>query len=202
MIYRSFEAGCGCTSAAAQSARCRCVPHCCCPFPHLQPQFPPQPPFPPQPRGISLLNTAATGAVAVAVGSTLPFELNNVSVGSDISHAAGTGIVSLNTPGVYLVTFTGTAGPAAAADVPTTIEAELRLNGTAIPGASSTNTYALATDTGTFAITTAVNVTTVPATLSVVIPEGGATFSDASLTVQKVGTISTTPPLTQTPYYY
>ena len=202
MIYRSIEAGCGCSSTAQQPNRCRCIPHCCCTLPMLHPQFPPQPPFPPQPRSVSLLNTATTGAATVAAGGNIPFELNNVLVGSDISHAAGTGIVTLNTPGVYTVTFTGTAGPTAAAEVPTTIETELRLNGTVIPGAVSGNTFALATDEGTFAITTAVSVSTVPATLSAAVSTGGATFSDASLTVQKVGTASTTPPLTQTPYYY
>lgn len=200
MIYHSFEHNCGCTPSR-RPPHC-CIPHCCC-FHGELPPMPPQPPFPIQPRGLSILSTATTGAASVAAGGTIPFEVNNVSLGTDITHAAGTGIVTLNSPGVYLVSFNGTATPAAAAELPDLIEAELRLNGTAVPGASAGNTYTVSTDSASFAFTTAINVTTVPATLSVVVPEAGAIFSDASLTVQKLGTVPAplTPPLIPTPYY-
>ena len=203
MIYHSFEHSCGCSSPQRppRPPRCCCCPTCCFP-PQGLPGLPPQPPFPPQPRGLSVLSTASTTATAVAAGGTLPFELNSVSVGTDISHAAGTGIVSLNTPGVYLVSFHGTATPAAAAELPDTVDVELRLNGTAVPGASAGNTFAVVTDSASYAFTTAVTVTTVPATLSVVVPEIGAIFDNAVLTVQKLGTVPApvTPPLIPTPY--
>lgn len=164
---------------------------------------PGQPPFPPQARTLSVLSTAATGTITVAAGGSIPFELNTVSVGTDITHAPGTGIISLNTPGVYLVSFHGTATPAADAELPDTIEVELRLNGTAVPGASAATTFAAATDAESFAFTTAVNVTTVPATLSVVVPAVGAVFSVAALTVEKLGTVPApvAPSPIPTPYY-
>ncbi len=212
MIYHSYEQGCGCSSSqrSQRPAQYCCFPHCCCPH-SMMPGMPPaQPPYLPQPRGLSVLTAASTGAITVAAGGTLPFELNTVSVGTDITHAAGTGIISINTPGVYLVSFNGTATPAATADLPSTIEVELRLNGTAVPGAAASTTFTDATDAESFAFTTAVNVTTVPATLSVVVPEGGAIFSDAALTVVKLGTVPLTvtpplpaaviPPMTTTPF--
>lgn len=208
MIYHSFERNCGCSS----SQRTERPPHCCC-FPQccfssgMMPGMPPiQPPYPPQARSLSVLTAVSTGIATVAAGGTLPFEVNTVSVGTDITHAAGTGIISLNTPGVYLVSFNGTATSAIAAEVPTTIEVELRLNGTEVPGATSTNTFGTTAGAESFAFTTTVNVDTVPATLSVVLPEESAVFIDASLTVVKLGTVPTagTPttvsPLTPNPF--
>ena len=148
--------------------------------------------MPPITSPVSVLTAVNTADTTVAAGGTLPFAFNSVAYGSDITHASGATVVTINTPGVYMVHFTGIATPLEDAEAGETVRVELQLNGAAVPGAASANTFAAATASMPFAFTTAIAVTTVPANLSVVLPESGAIFTDAAFTVQRIGSIPTT----------
>ena len=195
MIYHSYE---------------NCIPqgrrqpaHCCCNFccqAFQRPCPPVRPPFNPPASTSSAFSilTAANGAdTTVAAGAALPFAFNSLIYGSDITHNPGTSVVSINTPGVYLVHFQGTATPLTTAAAESAITAALNLNGAAVPGASAASFYTTTTDADTLSFTTAVAVTSAPASLSVTLPDDGGIFTDSALTVYRLGSI---PVPTAVPY--
>ncbi len=171
MIYRPSTGNCGC--------KIRCCPRPVCP------PTPPVPPFPPVPATPSVLTAANTAAQTVAAAGVLPFTLNPVSYGTAILHTPGTSIVTITEPGIYRADFSGIVAPAAGG---TTARTELQLNGVTLPGAAADSTYAAATDTESQSISTAFTVTTAPATLSIILPDGGV-VTDSALTVQKIGAL-------------
>jgi len=200
MIYHS----CGNNHAQGMgfcSLERRRPPQCCCNFccqPVHRPYPPIQPPFYPPATSTPSILTAANGAdTTVAAGALLPFAFNSLAYGNDISHNPGTSTVSINTPGIYLVHFQGTATPLTTAAAESSITTALTLNGAAVPGASATAFYTTATDANTLNFTTAIAVTSAPATLSVTLPDDGAIFTDSALTVYRLASI---PAPTAVPY--
>ena len=184
MIYRSCDSNCGsCRQRFPFQQECRhpCHPFCC--------NFRPMPPEPPQARGLNILTAVNSAEQTIAAGGTLPFAFNTVAVGSDISHAAGATVVSINTPGVYLVHFHATAAASPAVPESSLVRAELHLNGVAVPGAASSYTVESTGELASLAFTTALIVTTVPSSLTIVLPEDGAIISDSAITVQRLGTV-------------
>ncbi len=175
MIYRP-EQGCGCKPV--------CRPSCCPPW---RPPYPPLPPVPPTPPTAtpSVLTAANTTTQTVTAGGALPFTLTPVNYGTAVLHSPGSAVVTITEPGIYQADFAGIVSPATGG---TTARSELQLNGVLLPGAAADNTYAAATDTASQNISTAFTVTTAPATLSIVLPEG-AVVTDSALTVQKLGTL-------------
>ncbi len=183
MIYRP-ESGCGCKHV--------CRPGCC---PPCRPPFPPIPPVPPVPPVTttpSVLTAANTTTQTVAAAGALPFTLNPVSYGTAILHTPGSSVVTITEPGIYRADYNGITAPAAGG---TTARTELQLNGVVLPGAAADSTYAAATDTESQSINTAFAVTTAPATLSVVLPDGGV-VTDSALTVQRLGALPAAVPAT------
>lgn len=188
MIYRSCDSNCGsCNQHFPFRQEYRHPCHPCHPF--CCNNFRPMPPEPPQTRGLSILTAVNSAEQTIAAGGTLPFAFNTVAVGSDITHAAGATVVSINTPGVYLVHFNATAAASTTGTEASTVRAELHLNGAAVPGAASSHTFEATAQLGTLAFTTALTVTTVPASLTVVLPEDGAIISDSAITVQRLGSV-------------
>ncbi|MBQ8599449.1 MAG: hypothetical protein IJ411_04970 [Oscillospiraceae bacterium] len=183
MIYRSFDSSCGSCSQRfpfQQEYRHQCHPFCC----H---NFRPMPPEPPQTRGLNILTAVNSAEQTVAPGGTLPFAFNTVAVGSDITHAAGATVVSINTPGVYLVHFNAIAAASETGTEESLVRVELHLNGAAVPGAAASYTFDSSEELASLAFTTALTVTTVPASLTIVLPEDGAIISDSAITVQRLG---------------
>ncbi len=192
MIYHSCDNGCTTGNSCCHSEHRR--PHpCCCNFccqPVQRPYPPMRPPlYPPMPGTLSILTAANGTASTIAAGGAVPFAFNSVAYGNDISHNPGTSVVTINTPGVYMVHFQGTATPLTTAAAESIVTAALTLNGTAVPGASAIANYAAATEAESFSFTTAIAVTSVPAALSVTLPDDGAVFTDSALTVYRLGAI-------------
>lgn len=171
--------GCGCQNScgSCNSCGCSCLPAT---------------PTPPAQTLPSVLSAANTTTQTVAAGASLPFALNNVLYGRDITHAAGGSAVTLSTPGLYRVDFHATASPLTTAPAGTVLEAQLNLNGSPVPGASASESFTAATDTGNLSFSTVVPVTTAPATLTVSFPTA-AIVSDSGITVQRIGSLLNTP---------
>jgi len=173
---------CRCRGCACQNS-CGCQNGCSCL---------PSTPTPPAQTLPSVLSAANTATQTVAAGASLPFALNNVLYGRDITHAAGGSAVTLNSPGLYRVDFHATASPVATAPAGTVLEAQLNLNGSPVPGASASSSYTAATDTDNLSFSTIVPVTSAPATLTVSFPTA-ATVSDSGITVQRIGSLLNAP---------
>lgn len=134
----------------------------------------------------SSLVAVTTRDVDVAANDFVTFDINRVRTGVSISHAEGSTIVRLNSPGLYLVSFDGdyTIGTAGSANV------ILLNNGVAVPGVQDTVS-------GTTVVPRGLHFTTVidvkpsccmidnTAALQVQIDSAG-TFNAASITVVKL----------------
>ena len=133
----------------------------------------------------SSLVAVTTRDLTVAADDYINFDYNRVHTGVSISHADGSSVVRLNSPGLYLVTFDGTftIGTAGSAKV------QLYNKGVAVPAAEDTVS-------GTTAVPRGLHFTTVidvrpsccavdnSAALSVGIDSAGV-FSAVAITVVK-----------------
>ena len=201
MIYRPSD--CGCEQSHHPNSRCCCIPLCCSPW--QRPEFPQPPgPIPPRPgTALNVLSTVNTTPQTVAAGGTLPFTTNTVSIGNAISHSGTSPNTVLSMPGIYRVLFNGTVSPLTTAELPDNISLELTLNGSPVPGAAASETFTAASDESSMAFHAIIEVTNVPATLSVT-AANGAVVAESALSVEYIGAIPAPviPPLTQTPYPY
>ena len=119
--------------------------------------------------------------------SPLVFDQNGESIGSGISHTAGAGDFSVQTPGLYTAAFHTTAAPASGASLPLTITLQLQVNGTAVPGAAVQHTFQTASENGTMAFSFPLQISTVPATVQVMAQGGNFLYSGTSLSLYKIG---------------
>ena len=133
----------------------------------------------------SSLVAVTTRDLTVAAGDYINFDYNRVDTGKSISHADGSSVVRLNSPGLYLVTFDGTftIGTAGSATV------QLYNKGVAVPAAEDTVSGTTAVPRGLH-FTTLIDVrpsccaVSNEAALSVGIDVAGE-FSDVAITVVK-----------------
>lgn len=133
----------------------------------------------------SSLATITTRDLGVVAGDFIEFDINRVHTGVSISHAEGSGVIHLNSAGLYLVTFDGdfVIGTSGAVTV------QLLRNGVIVPGAENT-AQAVANVPYGVHFTTLINV--LPsccavdnkAALQIQVSAIG-TFNNASLTVVK-----------------
>ena len=92
----------------------------------------------------------------VDVNGLLTFSINSILTGCTVSHTAGSTTFSLNKPGLYFVSFNavGTISGATAG----AITVQLQNNGTAVPGALSSDTSASTTDVRNLSFTKVIRV--------------------------------------------
>lgn len=184
MIYRPHDCGCGDERGNCHQPHC-CIPICCQPFC-------PSPVTPPTPQPVttpSVLTAANNIEQTVAAGSNLPFMLNTVLYGSDITHTAGTSTITIVTPGVYYVSFHAVVSPPEGTLLSDPVELQLTLNGVPVPGAVSAQTFSASDEVATLSFSTALTVTTAPATLSINAAGISITVEDSALTVVRLGSI-------------
>ncbi len=116
----------------------------------------------------------------------LLFDSNPVKYGTSISHAIGSSNVVISSPGIYLVSFHATTSIPGCTDLPANGHLHLTANGTNVAGGTVMHTFAGA-EAANLAFTIPVVVKSVPTTLSVVAQERGIIYSNAALTVLKIG---------------
>ena len=119
---------------------------------------------------ISAYNSATQ---TVAIDGAYVFDTNRVATGCTVSHTPGTSTFTLNKPGYYYITFNTTFTTETTGDA----TVELQNGGTAVPGA-----------TGTETVTTAGNVKSISfATIIKVLPSCCAVDNTATLTFVATG---------------
>ena len=107
--------------------------------------------------------------------------------GTAITHQAGSPDVEISQSGIYLAAFNGTVSVAAGTTIPSSVIAQLYLNGAPVPGASAQHTFASSSEVATLSFHVPFRVDAPPATLRVVINADGFTFEDRALTVIRLG---------------
>lgn len=94
-----------------------------------------------------MVNSYTNTPQTVATNDLLSFVINDVLTGCTVLHPAGSTSFKLNRPGFYYVSFTGTGAITGATAGAITVN--LLRNGITVPGATSTQESASATDTRT-----------------------------------------------------
>ena len=141
------------------------------------------------PAPVSLLSAYSTPPQAVTSGSPLLFDRNGLSYGSDISHTAGSGTFTINTPGVYAVNFHGTFAPASGVNFPLSVTISLQQNGTAAAGGGVLHSFHTSSDAANLSISVPVAVSSAPATLQFMASGGNFVYSGVTATVYRLGAI-------------
>lgn len=94
-----------------------------------------------------MVNSYTNAPQTVTTNDLLSFAINDVLTGCTVLHSAGSTSFKLNRPGFYYVSFTGTGAITGATAGAITVN--LLRNGVTVPGATSTQESASATDTRT-----------------------------------------------------
>ena len=140
---------------------------------------------------LSLLAAYSIPSQGLASDAPITFDQNALSYGTDISHTAGSGTFTVNTPGVYLATFHGVISSASEDSFPVTLVTSLLLNGSIVPGASVPFIYQTATELSDQSLTIPVAVSSVPATFQVSATGGNYLADAVTLTLLRLGDIPT-----------
>ena len=106
--------------------------------------------------------------------------------GSSISHTAGSSDIVINDAGIYLVNVSVTTAIPTGTSLPASGHIRLEANGANVSGGIAMHTFAAA-EAANLAFTVPVVVTASPTTLTVVAQEADFNYSDAALTVLKIG---------------
>lgn len=120
----------------------------------------------------------------------ITFSTNSIQTGCTATHAAGTGSISLNKPGFYMVHFNGDISSATTG----LATAQLLANGVEVAGAEASRSVGTEGNISGIAFTAivrvapncCVNTNNVPLTLTVANSGVAATYSNAAITVTKI----------------
>ena len=133
-----------------------------------------------------LLAAYSTPAASGTAGQPLVFDRNAAVSGSDISHTAGESGFTIDTPGLYAVSFHGNVAPVSTASFPLTITLDLEQNGTPVPGALASHTFNSAADAATMSFNFPVEISSVPAVLQVMAQGGNFIYTAPAVSIYKV----------------
>lgn len=98
----------------------------------------------------------------------------------------------INEPGYYYVSFHGTLSPAGGSQFPLTASLYLRQQGSTVPGASAQHTFQQSTDSASISFSQIVQVTNVPADLSVFLQGGTVLYGEISMDIHKIASAAST----------
>ena len=118
------------------------------------------------------------------------FDRNSITNGSSITHPTNSSNVTISTPGIYEITFNGSVSPAGDTIFPLAMLLVLLVNSNQVGGAAAQCSLTSANDVENMAFTQIVNITQVPATISVRANGGNFFFSNATINIKKLGTVS------------
>lgn len=130
----------------------------------------------------ALYAVAPAAQTPASASSSLTFPTNQMVLGTEITHTAGSGDFILTQPGSYEVHYTVNA---ASSDAPTLASVQLNANGTLVPGSLATNSIATSGNPVLLANTTAL---TIPGTttLTLVTNTANTTFTNGSILIHKL----------------
>ena len=136
---------------------------------------------------LETISAYTTPTSPVQDNAAAEFDLTGQQNGDALTHTAGSSDITINQPGTYLATFSGSVSPSSDASYPVSNLLTLQLNGTNIPGAAAQHVFNASGETSSQTISAIFNVTSTPATLSVNSSGGTFNLSNYSLNAYKLG---------------
>ena len=135
----------------------------------------------------SVLAVQDTTEQALTENTPVSFAVNLLQSGTDLTHAAGSNQITVETPGIYQAAFTAEVSPTETATLPLTISLSLE-QGTTILETSST-TMTTAEQSNTLAWNIPFTVTAAPEVLQILSDGTDVILNRATLTINKIGTV-------------
>ena len=135
----------------------------------------------------SVLAVQDTTEQALTENTPVSFAVNLLQSGTDLTHAAGSNQITVETPGIYQAAFTAEVSPTGTATLPLTISLSLE-QGTTILETSST-TMTTAEQSNTLAWNIPFSVTAAPEVLQILSDGTDVILNRATLTINKIGTV-------------
>ena len=135
----------------------------------------------------SVLAVQDTTEQALTENTPVSFAVNLLQSGTDLTHAAGSNQITVETPGIYQAAFTAEVSPTGTATLPLTISLSLE-QGTTILETSST-TMTTAEQSNTLAWNIPFTVTAAPEVLQILSDGTDVILNRATLTINKIGTV-------------
>ena len=135
----------------------------------------------------SVLAVQDTTEQALTENTPVSFAVNLLQSGTDLTHAAGSNQITVETPGIYQAAFTAEVSPTGIATLPLTISLSLE-QGTTILETSST-TMTTAEQSNTLAWNIPFTVTAAPEVLQILSDGTDVILNRATLTINKIGTV-------------
>ncbi len=127
---------------------------------------------------------------ASAAEGAITFAATPLIVGTALSHADGSSVVTVEEEGYYLVSFQTTASPATLADQPASLGVTLYQDGAAVPGAQATVSFTDVDELATLSFVIPIAVASTPSTLQVLTDSQDFDLTQSALTVQRLGDIA------------
>ena len=137
----------------------------------------------------NVLNTSTSVSTEVITSAPINFLQNEVKSGYDIKHVEGTPVITIKTPGIYLINFTAIGYATGGTGV---VTVNLQNNGINIPSAEATVDASAAATQGTFTFSKVIKVRpsccNVDNTANLTFINSGvpATFASANVSVIKL----------------
>ena len=125
-------------------------------------------------------------AAQVSDGGAVQFDMTATQSGTDVTHTAGSGDVTITQPGTYFVQYGATVAPTGAASYPVTGIVTLSVNGQTQSAGAGMVQFDAATPARQISAAAVLNVTDVPATVQVISSGGNFLYSNATINVFKV----------------
>ena len=125
-------------------------------------------------------------AAQVSDGGAVQFDVTAAQSGTDVTHTAGSGDVTITQPGTYFVQYGATVAPTGAASYPVTGIVTLSVNGQTQSAGAGMVQFDAATPARQISAAAVLNVTDVPATVQVISSGGNFLYSNATINVFKV----------------
>ena len=125
-------------------------------------------------------------AAQVSDGGAVQFDVTATQSGTDVTHTAGSGDVTITQPGTYFVQYGATVAPTGAASYPVTDIVTLSVNGQTQSAGAGMVQFDAATPARQISAAAVLNVTDVPATVQVISSGGNFLYSNATINVFKV----------------
>lgn len=141
---------------------------------------------------LELLSAYSTSPQPAAGESPLILDVNALKYGDAISHVQRTADFVIHEPGVYSVSFFGTAAPALCVHFPLTITLSLQRNGYNLPGGTVLHVFHTPAENVPISFTLPVEIGSAPASLRILSTGGNVFYSGINMSVCRLGDIPAT----------
>ena len=139
---------------------------------------------------MELLSAYSTPPQLGTSGKPLLFDKNSLIYGNAVTHVEGSGTFKIDEPGIYFISYNGGMSPAKGVSFPMNIIVYLEVNGTAVPGTNSQHTFQSSSESINQSFSVPIEIVSAPATLTIVATGGKFFYSTSTVTIQKLGELS------------